>query len=82
MAELGFIGLGIMGQTDNLRFIEAIDRVIASAKKHNKFSAIHMMSVEALEPWIAKGMTLNFWANDVIMMMNAAKAGVAKLKKS
>ncbi len=40
-----------------------------------------MMSVEALEPWIAKGMTLNFWANDVIMMMNAAKAGLARLKK-
>jgi hypothetical protein len=40
-----------------------------------------MMSVEALEPWIAKGMTLNFWSNDVIMMMNAAKAGLAKLKK-
>jgi hypothetical protein len=40
-----------------------------------------MMSVDALEPWIQKGMTLNFWANDVIMMMNAAKAGLAKLKK-
>jgi hypothetical protein len=26
-------------------------------------------------------MTLIFWANDVIMMMNAAKAGLAKLKK-
>ena len=45
--------MGIMGQTDNPRFIEAIDRVVASAKKHNKFSGIHMMSVEALEPWIA-----------------------------
>jgi 2-keto-3-deoxy-L-rhamnonate aldolase RhmA len=73
--------MGIMGQYDNPRFIEAIDRVISSAKKHSKFSGIHMMSVEALEPWVKKGMTLNFWANDVIMMMNAAKAGLAKLKK-
>jgi 2-dehydro-3-deoxyglucarate aldolase/4-hydroxy-2-oxoheptanedioate aldolase len=73
--------MGIMGQTENPRFIEAIDRVIASAKKRNKFSGIHMMSVDALEPWIQKGMTLNFWSNDVVMMMNAAKAGLAKLKK-
>jgi 2-keto-3-deoxy-L-rhamnonate aldolase RhmA len=73
--------MGIMGQYDNPRFIEAIDRVIAAAKKANKFSGIHMMSVETLEPWIAKGMTLNFWSNEVIMLMNAAKAGLAKLKK-
>jgi len=73
--------MGIMGQYDNPLFIEAIDKVIASAKKHSKFSGIHMMSVEALEPWIVKGMTLNFWSNDIIMMMNAAKAGLAKLKK-
>jgi 2-keto-3-deoxy-L-rhamnonate aldolase RhmA len=70
-----------MGQSDNPRFIEAVERVIASAKSHKKFSGIHMMSVETLEPWIAKGMTLNFWSNDVIMMMTAAKAGLAKLKK-
>jgi 2-keto-3-deoxy-L-rhamnonate aldolase RhmA len=73
--------MGIMGQTDNPRFIEAIDKVIAAAKKANKFSGIHMMSVDALEPWINKGMTLNFWANDVLMLMNAAKAGLAKLKR-
>ena len=73
--------MGIMGQTDNPRFIEAIDKVIAAAKKANKFSGIHMMSVDALEPWISKGMTLNFWANDVLMLMNAARAGLAKLKR-
>ena len=40
-----------------------------------------MMSVEALQPWIEKGMNLNFWANDVAMMMTAARTGLAKLKK-
>jgi hypothetical protein len=40
-----------------------------------------MMSVEALGLWIKKGMTPNFRANDVVMMMNAAKAGLAKLKQ-
>jgi 2-dehydro-3-deoxyglucarate aldolase/4-hydroxy-2-oxoheptanedioate aldolase len=73
--------MGIMGQMEHPRFIEAIDRVIASAKRQRKFSGIHMMSVETLEPWAAKGMTLNLWSNDVLMMMNAAKAGLARLKK-
>lgn len=73
--------MGIMGQTDNPQFIAAIDRVIDAAKRRGKFSGIHMMSVETLQPWIEKGMTLNFWSNDVIMLMNAAKAGLAKLKK-
>lgn len=73
--------MGIMGQMENPLFIEAVDKVIAAAKKRNKFAGIHLMSVDALEPWIKKGMTLNLWANDIIMMMNAAKAGLAKLKK-
>jgi len=73
--------MGIMGQTDNPRFIEAIERVIAAAKKHGKFSGIHLMEVEALEPWIRKGMTLNFWGNEVVMLMKAARAGLAQLKK-
>jgi 2-dehydro-3-deoxyglucarate aldolase/4-hydroxy-2-oxoheptanedioate aldolase len=73
--------MGIMGQTDHPRYIEAVDCVIATAKARGKYSGIHLMSAAALEPWMAKGMTLNLWANDVTLMMNAAKDGLAKLKK-
>jgi 2-keto-3-deoxy-L-rhamnonate aldolase RhmA len=72
--------MGITGQTDNPQFIAAVDKVIDAAKRRGKFSGIHMMSVEALQPWIEKGMNLNFWANDVAMMMTAARTGLAKLK--
>lgn len=73
--------MGIMGQTDNPKFIEAVDHVISTAKAKGKYSGIHMMSVPALQPWIDKGMTLNLWANDAVMLMNSAKEGLAKLKK-
>jgi 2-keto-3-deoxy-L-rhamnonate aldolase RhmA len=73
--------MGIMGQTDNPQFIAAVEKVINAAKRRGKFSGIHMMSVEPLQPWIEKGMSLNLWANDVVMLMNAAKVGLAKLKK-
>jgi 2-keto-3-deoxy-L-rhamnonate aldolase RhmA len=72
--------MGITGQTDNPQFIAAADKVIGAAKRRGKFSGIHMMSVEELQPWIEKGMNFNFWANDVAMMMTAARSGLAELK--
>ena len=73
--------MGIMGQTDNPAFVEAVDKVIAAAKNRNKFSGIHLMSVAALEPWIKKGMTLNLWSNDINMLMNSAVEALNKLKR-
>lgn len=73
--------LGIMGQTDHPKFLEAMDKVIAAAKKAGKYSGIHMMSTDALQPWVEKGMSLNLWSNDVTMLMTAAREGLAKLKK-
>jgi 2-dehydro-3-deoxyglucarate aldolase/4-hydroxy-2-oxoheptanedioate aldolase len=72
--------MGIMGQTNHPMFIEAVEKVIWAAKERNKFSGIHMMSTEALKTWIDKGMTLNLWANEIVMMMNTAKEGIAQIK--
>ena len=73
--------MGIMGQFDNAEFIAAIDHVILSAKKRGKYSGIHLNTIDALKPWLDKGMTLNLWSNDVLHMMNTAKEGLTKLKK-
>lgn len=73
--------MGIMGQLNHPDFIAAVDHVISSAKASGKYSGIHLMSSEALVPWIRKGMTLNLWSNDVLHMMTAAKEGLAKLSK-
>ncbi len=73
--------LGIMGQLTHPDFIAAVERVIATARRHGKYSGIHGMSTpEALQTWVAKGMTLNLWANEVMLMLNAGKAGLAKLR--
>jgi hypothetical protein len=40
-----------------------------------------MMSAEALLPWMKKGMTLNLWSNEVILMMDAAREGLARLRR-
>ncbi len=72
--------MGIMGQTDDPKFIKAVEKVIAAAKKENKFSGIHLMSVAALKPWINKGMTLNLWSNDVNMLMSSAVEALNELR--
>jgi 2-keto-3-deoxy-L-rhamnonate aldolase RhmA len=72
--------MGILGQYEHPDYIAAVDHVIAMAKKNQKFSGIQTMSAPGLEPWIAKGMTLNLWGSEVVIMMNAAKEGVAKFK--
>jgi hypothetical protein len=33
-----------------------------------------------LKPWMAKGMTLNLWSNELLLIMNSAKEGLAKLR--
>jgi len=70
--------MGIMGQLNHPDFIAAVDQVIGAAKKTGKYSGIHLMAREALDPWIAKGMTLNLWSNETLLMMTAAKEGLAK----
>lgn len=73
--------MGIMGQTDHPLYMDAVHKVIAAAKARGKYSGIHLMSAEALKPWLEKGMTLNLWANDVVMLMNAAREGLKKVKE-
>jgi len=73
--------MGIMGQYGNPDFIAAVDHVILSAKQNGKYSGIHLNTIDALQPWLAKGMTLNLWANDVIHMMTAAKEGMTQFRK-
>lgn len=85
--DVAFIGpndltqsLGISGQFDHPKFISALDRIMSAAKKNNKFSGIHLMNSAALKPWIEKGMTCNLWSNDVTMLMDTARKGLAELR--
>jgi 2-keto-3-deoxy-L-rhamnonate aldolase RhmA len=75
--------LGMFGQQGHPDFIAAVERVIRAARQNGKYSGIHGMTTpEALQSWIAKGMTLNLWVNEVLLMMSAAKEGLAKLRGS
>ncbi len=85
--DVAFVGpndltqsLGISGQFDHPKYVEALEKIISTAKKNGKYSGIHLMNTAALKTWIDKGMTCNLWSNDVTMLMNAARAGIAELR--
>jgi 2-keto-3-deoxy-L-rhamnonate aldolase RhmA len=85
--DVAFIGpndltqsLGISGQFDHPTYIAALDRIMAAASKSGKYSGIHLMSSGLLKPWIKKGMRCNVWSNDVTMLMDAARSGIAELR--
>jgi len=72
---------GLMGQFTHPTVVGAIESVIAAAKARGKFSGIHVTSPpKNLQAWIDKGMSLNLWSNDVTMIMNSAREGLAELK--
>ena len=70
-----------MRQLTHPDFLAAVEQVIPAARENGKYSGINTMSaVEALEPWRTKGMTLKLWANEVVLMMSAARRGLARFK--
>lgn len=74
------VSLGVPGETDHPSVTEAVETMVASAKRHEVVSAIHMGSVKALRGWLAKGMRLVMYSSDVGFLMDAAGAGLRKLR--
>ncbi|NLV59768.1 MAG: hypothetical protein GXY67_13545 [Clostridiales bacterium] len=71
---------GIMGQFENPMLHEAIETVIASAKRCGKFCGIHIGGVERVKHWMENGMNFNLFGADTVFMMNAARDAVKQLK--
>ena len=74
-------GYGIFGQLDNPILGEAIDKVIAAADAHGKYSGIFTAGpAVGMKKWIDKGMKVNLWSNDTTMLKNYASEGVSVIK--
>jgi len=71
--------MGIIGQKEHPKFIQAVAKVIATAREKNKFSGIHLSSATGLKAYIEKGTTCNLWSSDVTMLMSAAREGIGTL---
>ena len=60
---------------------QAIDTMIAAARRHDVVSAIHMADVERLQDWLRKGMRMVMYSSDLgFLMGDPSKSGLERLR--
>jgi len=74
------VSLGIPGEVTHPREIEAIDQVVNICQKHNTITGILMFDLDALKPWLEKGMRLIAYGSDISLLADAAAKSVSELK--
>jgi 2-keto-3-deoxy-L-rhamnonate aldolase RhmA len=74
------ISLGIPGEVNHPREVEAVDRMVQACRRHNKASGILMFDPAHLTPWIDKGMRFITYSSDVNMIADAASSALAELR--
>jgi len=75
------IDLGVPGQTDHPRVLQAIERVLEACRKHNVVPGIHLNSIEALAGWMHKGVRMVTWNTDIRVLLGTYTDGAARLRK-
>lgn len=68
--------LGIPGQFDEPKFIDALRTVVAAAKKHGKWLGIQPGTTDQADEWIALGFNVISWQSDVGLYRAALQSQV------
>jgi len=73
--------MGIVGQFQHPRFLEALARVAAVAKSHGKAAGIQPGSREQAAEWIKLGYNVISYGSDIAVYRNALASGVAAVRE-
>lgn len=73
--------LGILGQFDHPRYREAVDRTAEAGARHGKATGILLPKADDLSFYRSRGFTFLASGSDGVLLNNAARALVAKLKE-
>jgi len=74
--------LGIPGQTDDPKFVKAVQRVIKLSKEHGVFPGIHTDSLKTATYWMAEGMQLIGFYTDIKLILEICKNLVKEMRTS
>jgi 4-hydroxy-2-oxoheptanedioate aldolase len=87
--DVSFIGpsdlshsLGILGQFDHPRYVDAVDKTAAAGARHGKATGILLPKPDDLGFYRQRGFTFLASGSDGVLLNNAARALVTKLKGS
>ena len=72
--------MGMAGQTDDPRFLEAVHRVIEVAKSHGIIPGIHTDSLKTAAYWMKQGMRIIGFATDIKLILEAGRNSVRELR--
>jgi 4-hydroxy-2-oxoheptanedioate aldolase len=72
--------MGIAGQTEAPRFLEAVHRVIDVAKVHGVIPGIHTDSLKTATYWMKQGMQMIGFCTDIKLMLEISKNSVKELR--
>ena len=75
------VSIGVPDQLGSEKVIQAVGKVVESAKKHRKASGIHIGNIEAIKKWRSSGMTVLAYSTDVGFMFSGSKSALEELKK-
>jgi 2-keto-3-deoxy-L-rhamnonate aldolase RhmA len=75
------LSLGVVGQLKHPQMVEAFERVIAACQKYGVAPGIHLTEFDQAQEWLAKGMRLFTFQNDIRMLLEGGKAATAQLRQ-
>ncbi|MBM3810937.1 MAG: aldolase [Acidimicrobiia bacterium] len=74
--------MGIPGQFQNPRFLEAQKKVVDAARKHHKLAGMQPGNMEQADQWRKMGFNVLSWRGDVAVYAGTLRSEVANLRKS
>jgi 2-keto-3-deoxy-L-rhamnonate aldolase RhmA len=74
------IGMGIPGQLDSPEYLQAVENVIASCRKHGILPGIAGGEPTWVRYWHDKGMRVFWCAADIVSMWNATRNGISAIR--
>ena len=73
--------LGIPGEFEHPKFVAAVDRVTAAARRHNKALGRLVTDIPSGLDCAARGFDFLAWQGDVWALQSAVRAGIEELKR-
>jgi 2-keto-3-deoxy-L-rhamnonate aldolase RhmA len=73
--------LGIPGQTNHPEVVRRVEMMIAACQKHGKIPGLLVQDIASAKEWVAKGIRLVPYSNDVNLLINAGSHAVSEIRK-
>jgi len=72
--------LGLPGQTNHPEVVRRVEMMIAACRQHRKIPGLLVQDVASAKEWIAKGIRLVPYANEVSLLVNAGARAVGEIR--